>query len=180
MSQAQGKAPRIAKDLSNPIVAMTTVPYQLNYDRGLGAAGTGTRTAVNFQPVVPFSISDNRNIISRTIPPFIDQKDVVRGTRQSGVATLSKAFSFPYNSHQGRADLWCGARIFVTIGSGLTADQFAADLTGAVPRQNGPWSFGVLPNHLWSVSDTSNGTKISATFSQPFVTYTIGVPGRFQ
>lgn len=172
-AQGVGAAEELAKKLSNPISSLISVPYQFNYDRGLGAAGIGTRTTVNLQPVAPFSIGDNWNVISRTIIPFIDQKDVVPGTRQSGIGDIVQSFFFSPKAPTAGGLIWGAGPVFLlpTGGSGLSADQFAAGVTGVVLKQNGPWTYGALANHLWSVGDTSNGTKISTTFVQPFLVY---------
>lgn len=159
--------------LSNPISSLISVPYQFNYDRGLGATGTGTRATVNLQPVAPFSISDNWNVISRTIIPFVDQKDIVPGTRQSGVGDVVQSFFFSPKAPTAGGMIWGAGPVFLlpTGASGLGADQFAAGVTGVVLKQNGPWTYGALANHLWSVGDTAGGTKMSATFFQPFLVY---------
>lgn len=167
-------AEQLAKTLSNPIASLISVPYQFNYDEGLGAAGTGSRTTVNFQPVVPFSISDNWNLISRTILPFIAQDDVVPGTSQSGIGDTVQSFFFSPAAPTARGLIWGVGPVFLlpTGGTGLSADQWAAGVTGVALKQSGPWTYGALANHLWSVGDTSGGTKISSTYFQPFLSYT--------
>lgn len=163
----------LAKQLSNPVSSLISVPYQFNYDRGLGTGGNGTRTTVNVQPVAPFSISENWNVISRTIIPFIDQKDVIPGTRQSGVGDVVQSFFFSPKAPTAGGMIWGVGPVFLlpTGGTGLSANQFAAGATGVVLKQNGPWTYGALVNHLWSVGDTTGGTKISTTFFQPFLVY---------
>ena len=49
---------------------LISVPFQLNYDDGYGANNSGNRWTLNFQPVVPMSISESWNMISRTIVPL--------------------------------------------------------------------------------------------------------------
>jgi hypothetical protein len=41
-----------------------------------------------------------------------------------------------------------------------------------VLTQRGPWTVGALANHIWSVGGDSSRADISATFVQPFLTYT--------
>ncbi len=62
-------ADAMAKQLSNPVAALISVPVQLNYDEGYGLGGSGERYTLNVQPVVPISISQDWNVISRTILP---------------------------------------------------------------------------------------------------------------
>ena len=69
----------LAKQLANPVAALISVPVQLNFDREIGPAREGTRVTANIQPVVPFSLNDNWNIISRTILPVVHQSDIFPG-----------------------------------------------------------------------------------------------------
>ena len=39
-------------------------------------------------------------------------------------------------------------------------------------KQSGPWTVGALANHIWSVTGNSEYGDVSATFLQPFVSYT--------
>ena len=63
----------LAKKLANPISDLISVPIQSNYDVGMGP-GEGTKWTTNIQPVIPFGISEDWNVISRTILPVIEQE----------------------------------------------------------------------------------------------------------
>ena len=40
-------------------------------------------------------------------------------------------------------------------------------------KQQGPWTYGVLANHIWSFAETSSlGSDVNSTFIQPFIGYT--------
>ena len=39
-------------------------------------------------------------------------------------------------------------------------------------KQDGPWTYGMLANHLWSFAGNDRRGDISATFLQPFLSYT--------
>src|SRR5215831_7471554 len=75
----QGQAPatsdaaELAKKLSNPVAAMISVPFQSNFDFGLGPNEDGFRYTLNFQPVIPITLTPNWNLISRNILPVIHQ-----------------------------------------------------------------------------------------------------------
>jgi hypothetical protein len=43
--------------------------------------------------------------------------------------------------------------------------------TAVALRQNGPWTYGGLANHIWSVAGSKNRNDINSTFIQPFITY---------
>jgi hypothetical protein len=63
----------LAKKLQNPVAALISVPIQNNWDFGLGPAHAMQYKA-NIQPVIPISISENWNLIIRTILPVIYQE----------------------------------------------------------------------------------------------------------
>ena len=50
----------LAKQVSNPISSLISVPLQLNYDTGLGPNDDGGRVQLNVQPVIPVSIFDQQ------------------------------------------------------------------------------------------------------------------------
>jgi hypothetical protein len=54
-----------AKKLSNPVASLISVPLQFNYDSKIGPDERGYRLTMNLQPVIPISISDDWNMISR-------------------------------------------------------------------------------------------------------------------
>jgi hypothetical protein len=56
----------LAKKLANPIAAMISVPFQNNFDFGGGPSGDGVQWKMNFQPVIPFSLNKDWNLITRT------------------------------------------------------------------------------------------------------------------
>jgi hypothetical protein len=60
-------AAELAKKLANPVASMISVPFQSNFDFGMGPNEDGFRYTLNIQPVIPFKLGDNWNLISRTI-----------------------------------------------------------------------------------------------------------------
>ena len=75
---------QLAKQLSNPVASLISVPFQFNYDSGYGPKD-GEKAFVNVQPVIPFKLSEDWNVISRTILPIAWQKDIAgsSGVRRS-------------------------------------------------------------------------------------------------
>jgi hypothetical protein len=60
----------LAKAAQNPLASMISVPVQNNTSFGIGPFNR-TSNAMNFQPVIPISLSKSLNLITRTIIPVI-------------------------------------------------------------------------------------------------------------
>lgn len=160
----------LAQELANPIAAIVSVPFQLNYDDNLGSTDEGHRTTLNFQPVVPFSLNNGANIVTRTIVPYVWQDDVVPGTSQSGFGDI--LLNAWYTPPAGGGTIWgVGPIARVPTYSDVSSETWAAGVTGIALRQSGQWTYGALANHLWDVEGNPE-TPTSATFVQPFAAYT--------
>src|SRR5690242_7835696 len=72
---AQDDSADLAKKLSNPIADLISIPFQFNYNGGLGPDEDGSQWYVNVQPVIPITLNDDWNVISRTILPIVYQND---------------------------------------------------------------------------------------------------------
>jgi len=168
---AQQDASELAKQLSNPVASLISVPLQFNYNEGFGPQD-GEQSYVNIQPVIPISISENWNLISRTILPVIHQDDVIPGESQAGFGDTTQSFFFSPKLPTRGGLIWgVGPAFLVPTGTdGLGANQWAAGITGVALVQKGPWTYGALANHLWDVGD--GDTEISNTYFQPFLSYT--------
>jgi hypothetical protein len=161
----------LAKSLSNPVAALISVPLQLNYDSGFGPSD-GSATVLNVQPVVPISLNENWNLISRTILPIRSQTDIFgpSGT-QSGLGdTIQSLFLSPKAPTAGGL-IWGAGPVFLVPTSTepeLGVGEWGGGPTAVALIQKGPWTFGGLANHIW----TFDSDTVNATFLQPFVTYT--------
>ena len=174
--QAQDSAAALAKQLANPVAALISVPFQLNYDRDIGPEDDGDRWLMNVQPVVPIALNQDWNLISRTILPLVSQSDIYPGAgSQSGLGDVVQSLFFsPKEPTAGGWILGAGPVFLLPTGSDdlLTADQWAAGPTAVALKQQGSWTYGALANHLWSFAGSDNRADVDATFLQPFLSYT--------
>jgi len=166
----------LAKKLANPVAALISVPFQLNYDQDIGVADEGERWTLNIQPVVPFGISEKWNLISRTILPVIWQDEILTNAGdQSGIGDIVQSLFFSPKEPTAAGWIWGVGPVFLLpTGSDdlLTTDKWGAGPTAVVLRQQGPWTYGALANHIWSFAGDDDREDVSSTFLQPFLSYT--------
>jgi hypothetical protein len=165
----------LAKQLSNPVAALISVPLQLNYDHHYGDVERGHKWTMNLQPVVPITLNQDWNVISRTILPIVSQDDVIPGTSQAGIGDVVQSLFFSPKQPTSGGLIWGAGPVFLLpTGSDdrLSGRKWGLGPTGVALKQDGPWTVGALANHIWSVAGDDDRTDVSATFLQPFVSYT--------
>ncbi len=172
---AQKSEEEIALAAQNPVAAMVSVPLQYNYDQQIGPQQAGRKNYVNVQPVTPFSLNDDWNLISRTILPVVWQTQIAPGTgSQSGIGDITQSFFFSPKRPTAGGWIWgAGPVVYLPTASDrlLGANKWGLGPTGVLLKQAHGWTYGALANHIWSVGGAGN-VNISNTFLQPFLTYT--------
>ncbi len=171
-AQAAG-AEELAKQLSNPVADLISVPFQLNYDENIGVDDSGSRWTLNIQPVVPISLGGNWNLISRTILPVISTEGILPGSSsETGLGDTVQSFFFSPKQPTSGGWIWGAGPVLLlptSTDDTLGAGEWGAGATGVALRQQGPWTYGGLANHVW---DIGGDMDISQTFVQPFLSYT--------
>jgi len=166
----------LAKQLANPIAALISVPFQLNYDQNIGPDDEGERWLLNIQPVIPISIGEDWNLISRTILPVVWQDDIFPGAGdQSGLGDVVQSLFFSPKAPTGSGWIWgAGPVLLFPTGTDdlLTTDKWGAGPTAVALKQQGPWTYGALVNHIWSFAGDHHRADVNSTFLQPFLSYT--------
>jgi hypothetical protein len=163
----------LAKKTQNPIADLISVPIQNNFDF-LTGPGHPLKYAVNIQPVIPASISQDWNLISRIIMPVFHQEGPLGAQDRDGLGDINPSFFFsPKASENGIT--WGVGPVFLlptATDSRLGSQKFGLGPSVVVLRQDDGWTYGALVNQIWSVAGDHNWKDVNATFLQPFVAYT--------
>ncbi|KAB7647969.1 transporter [Polymorphobacter fuscus] len=160
--------------LSNPVAALISVPLQFNFDGEVGPANDGSRISLNVQPVIPISLNNDWNLISRTIVPVVWQKDVFPGAgSQFGISDTVQSFFLSPARPSGI--VWgVGPVVLLPTGTDdlLSTRKWGAGPSALLLKQSGPWTVAVLANQIWSFAGNSSRSNVSQMLVNPFVTYT--------
>jgi hypothetical protein len=176
LAQAQESDEQLAMKLSNPVASLISVPFQFNYDCCLGPDDAG-RTVLNIQPVAPFPLNDQWNLIVRTIVPVIYQERLSSTTGPAaGLGDTTQSFFFSPKAPMHGWILAAGPVFLWPTGEKeLGSKKWGAGATILALKQEHGFTYGVLANHIWSYADLDDDPplpEVSATFVQPFLSWT--------
>ena len=182
------EADQLAKQLSNPVASLISVPFQANEDFGYGPSHNGYKFTLNIQPVIPISISKDWNVIVRTILPIVSQHDLFyvenvpkhfgfpsQNRSQDGLSDTLQSFFFSPKNPGPVGLIWgIGPAFLYPTGTQdlLGTGTFSIGPTVVLLKQTGGWTIGALMNQLWSVVIEEHRSSYSAMFLQPFISYT--------
>ncbi len=147
----------LAKASQNPVANMISLPFQNNVNFDVGPE-KGTQNVLNIQPVWPFGVSDDWNIITRTIIPIVSQPPASKGgDRKDGLGdTTATAWLSPAKPG---ALIWGAGPVFLvptSTSNQLGAGEFGLGPSVLVLAMPDPWVIGSLFSNVWSVTgDTS-------------------------
>jgi hypothetical protein len=184
--QSRARNARFSVELNSP---------ESNLDYGGGPKRAGSQYILNVQPVIPFKLNDDWNLITRTIVPVTDVVHIVPVNPVGIGDTVQSFFLSPAKPVNG-----------IILGAGpvflyptATRDEISANQWGAGPTlvaltQFSGYTFGILANHIWGIGPPGqNGLGggsilgddgstipvppgrspvINATYLQPFASYT--------
>jgi len=175
---AQEEAPKtgasaqeLADKLANPVASLISVPLQNNINYGIGPYN-GSKYTINVQPVIPFKLSDNLNLITRYILPVIDQRDITgENTHQFG---LSDATVTAFFAPKSKSLIWgIGPAFLVPIATEkfLGTEKFGIGPSVLVLHQGKGLTAGFLANQIWSVAGSENRSDVNQFYTQIFLSH---------
>ena len=169
--KAGASAQELADKMANPVANLISVPLQNNLTYGIGPYN-GIKYQINIQPVVPFKLSENLNLITRYILPVVDQQDVTgENTHEFGLsdATIT-AFFAPKTKG---LILGVGPAFLVPTATEkfLGTEKFGIGPSVLVMHQGKGLSIGFLANQIWSVAGSSDRADFNQFYTQIFLSH---------
>ncbi len=155
----------------NPVANMISVPFQNNTDFNIGPDNK-TKNTLNIQPVWPFELNDDWNLITRTIFPVVSQPALFPGQdRTNGLGdTTFTAFLSP--KEPGKI-MWGAGPMFLlptATDDTLGADKWGLGISGVALTKIDNWTIGALVSNIWSVAG-SGDNDINLFTLQYFANY---------
>jgi hypothetical protein len=169
----------LARAVQNPVADLISLPFQNNTNFEFGPKEE-TFNRLNIQPVIPFSISEDWQVITRTILPIASQPQLLPGqSRETGLGdTTFTAFFSPKAPALSGKLIW-GAGPIALIPT-ASDDRLGSDRWGLGPSLvmltvQGPWVAGSLFSQVWGTGGSGNrySSNVSLFTWQYFVNYNL-------
>ncbi len=151
---------------------LISLPFQNNTGFNYGS-DNGTQNVLNIQPVLPFSLNDDWNVITRTIVPLIYQPEIAPGVGDVfGLGDIQFTAFFSPKKPVGGWIVGAGPvfQFPTSTDESLGARKWTAGPSVVALRIEGPWVAGALVQNVWSFAG-SGRNDVNAMLVQPFVNY---------
>jgi hypothetical protein len=164
----------LAKKTQNPVADLISVPFQNNFDFNTGPEKRSVWN-LNIEPVIPIKLTDDWNLITRTIVPIISQPSLAPDIDQAaGLGDINPSF---FLSPSGSKKFMWGIGPTFTFPTAsnrlLGMGKWSAGPAAVGLTMQGPWVVGALLNNQWSFAGWGH-TRVNALLLQPFVNYNFG------
>jgi hypothetical protein len=164
----------VAKQAQNPIANVVSIPLENDFNPETGINQKDSYV-LQVKPVVPFKLSDDWTLITRTIVPVIQVPDLSPKVR--GVTGLGDIQESLFLSPAKSGSVIWGAGPVITFPSAshdiLGTGKLSVGPTVVVLTIQGHWLYGVLAQNLFSVEGPSSRARVNQMLVQPFVNYNL-------
>ena len=164
----------LAKAAQNPVANMISLPLQNNTNFGVGP-GDDVQNVLNIQPVIPVKLSENWNLITRTIAPVIYQPELVPGTgSEFGLGDINMTL-FLSPAKPGKLIWGVGPALSFPTATDqvLGTDKWSAGPSAVALTIRGPWVIGGLASNLWSYAGDDDRSDVNQFLFQYFINYNL-------
>jgi hypothetical protein len=165
----------LAKATQNPVASLVSVPLANVTDFNIGLFGRDRNTVLQAQPVIPISLGQNWNLITRTIGALVYQPTVSQPSQGTfGLNDINPSF-FLSPANPGKLIWGAGPTFLLPTASDdvLGTGKFSIGPAIVALVQPGKWTLGVLVNNLWSVAGPSGRPDVNSMTLQYFVNYNL-------
>jgi hypothetical protein len=170
-AKSGASAQELADKLANPVASLISVPLQNNLNYGIGAFN-GSKYTINIQPVIPFKLTENLNLITRYIIPVVDQRDITgENTHEFGLSDATvTAFFAPKTKG---IILGFGPAFLVPTATEkvLGTEKFGVGPSVLVMHQGKGLSVGFIANQIWSVAGNEDRADFNSFYTQIFLSH---------
>mgnify|MGYP003606690922 CR=1 FL=1 len=167
-----GASPQeIADKMANPVANLISVPLQNNLNYGIGPFN-GSKYVINVQPVIPFKLSENLNLITRYILPVVDQRDITgENTHQFGLSDATVTAFFAPKSKSIIYGVGPAFLVPTATDKFLGTEKFGVGPSLLMMHQRNGNSVGFLANQIWSVAGNSDRNDFNQFYTQIFFSH---------
>jgi hypothetical protein len=169
--KAGASAQELADKLANPVASLISVPLQNNLSYGIGPFN-GSKYTINIQPVVPFKLTENLNLITRYILPVVDQRDITgENTHEFGLSDATVTAFFAPKTKGIIFGFGPAFLIPTATEKFLGTEKFGVGPSVLVMHQGKGLSVGFLANQIWSVAGNENRSDFNSFYTQIFLSH---------
>jgi hypothetical protein len=163
----------LAKLAQNPVANLISIPFQNNFNFGIGP-NNAMQYVLNFQPVIPITLNEDWNLITRTILPTINMPSPAPGVRSAfGLGDLNPTV-FLSPGKPGKLIWGVGPTLTFPTATDpmLGSGKWSAGPAVVVLTIQGHWVLGALANNQWSFAGWGS-QNVNQMLIQPFVNYNL-------
>ena len=157
----------------NPVADAIILPFQYNANFGVGPNKV-TRNVLNIQPIFPFTLNADWNLIARPVVRVIWQAaPAPRIGSAAGLGdTVTQFFFSPKRPGKWIWGLGPSLLLPTATERSLGSGKWGGGPAAIAVTVEGPWVYGVLANQVWS-SGHNDRPDVSLFLLEPGVTYAI-------
>lgn len=162
----------LAKKSQNPVENMISVPFNSNFNFGYGPHNN-TQYILEIKPVVPFSLTQDWNLITRTILPVMRQPTLLHAhSYVNGIGDINPSL-FLSPARPGTIIWGLGPTFVFPTASDkeLGRGKYSLGPTFVVLAMPKEWVIGFLTYNIWSIAGQSGRPHVNSFELQYFINY---------
>lgn len=174
-ASAEDDVEELSRKVSNPAAYLISVPVHADFDYSRSDGKSYWSNTLDIEPVIPFSLNSDWNIITHTDFPFAYASPPGYHGENFGLGDISQDILLTPASHGPL--VWAfGPQISYPT---ATADEFGTGKlsigpSGLLLHQSTSITLGISASHIWSVLGEDSRPDVSHTETQPFVAWHLG------